>query len=78
MAGAQDQPHDLVPIGELIMIRLLQRLADVLVGEGGTAPRGANSLQTDGTSSSRWDEALTACLYDENARRYLDYMGPRQ
>ncbi len=29
------------------------------------------------SDQDRWDDALTACMYDENARTYLDYIGPR-
>ena len=59
------------------MTRLLKHLAEILVGMGGNAPSVANPLQTNGTTLSRWDEALTACLNDENAYKYLDYLGPR-
>lgn len=60
------------------MTRLLERLAQILVGMGADAPSLANPLQTNSTTLSRWDEALTACLNDENAYKYLDYLGPRR
>lgn len=40
--------------------------------------RDADPSPTHDTMSSRWDEALMACMYDENARRYVDYLGARQ
>lgn len=60
------------------MTRLLERLAKILVGMVADAPGVANPLQTNGTTLSIWDEALTACLNDENAYKYLDYLGPRR
>lgn len=60
------------------MTPLLERLAKVFVRMGGIAPREIGPLPTHDTMSSRWDEAVMACIYDENARRYLDYLGPRR
>ncbi len=28
-------------------------------------------------AEDRWEDALMACMYDENARTYLDYIGRR-
>jgi hypothetical protein len=64
--------------GKLIMTRLLERLAQILAGIGDNAPGVATSLQASGTTLSRWDEALAACLNDETAHKYLDYLGPRR
>ena len=66
--GAQDQAHGPVGKGNLIMTRLLERLAQILVGIGGTASDGAKLLQTDGATVSRWDEVLTACMDDDTAQ----------
>lgn len=60
------------------MTRLLERLAQILVGMGGTTPDVATPLQTDGTTVTRWDEVLTACMYDDTACKYLDCLGPRR
>ena len=59
-----------------MMVKLLEGLTKIL-DIGGIAPREAAALQTIVTRSSRWDEALPASLYDETARKYLDYLGPR-
>jgi hypothetical protein len=44
-----------------------------LRGEHFTASDDAATLRAEG----RWEDALMACMYDENARTYLDYIGRR-
>lgn len=75
---AQDQVSRPIGKGKLIMTRLLERLAQILVGMGGNTSGVATPLRTDRTTLSRWDEVLMACMYDETAHKYLDCLGPRR
>jgi hypothetical protein len=60
------------------MTSLFERLAKSFRQTGGTAPRQAGLFPTSGATAARWDEVLMASTYDETARMYLDYLGPRR
>ena len=60
------------------MTSLLERLAKTFLQTSSIARRETGLLLTDGPTSSRWDEILMACTYDENARADLEFLGPRR
>lgn len=40
-------------------------------------PRSEDPYVNISRSDACWEEALVAAMYDENARSFLDFMGPR-
>jgi hypothetical protein len=60
------------------MASLFARLARTFRQTGSIAPTATCLLPSHGTTASRWDEVLMAASYDEQARMYLDYLGPRR
>jgi hypothetical protein len=60
------------------MASLFARLARTFRQTGSIVPAAIGLWPTHGATASRWDEVLMAASYDEHARVYLDYLGPRR
>ena len=63
-------------------MKYLPKLIAKILSSGLSEAAAGNSLSLDsGGEHSRfdakWEEALMASMFDENARRVLDYWGPR-
>ena len=64
--------------GDPAMTSLFERLAKSFRQTGGTVPTATGLWPANGATASLWDEVLMASSYDEYARMYLDYLGPRR